>query len=299
MRVDTDKPPKPENTQQDAPRLLRLDSLLTEFGEDAERRHESNRTGKPLGAVTGHNGLDQALGGALVPGIHVLHGTPGSGKTAFALQVAAECQCPALYLSCEMTPLELLRRITARITSTYLNRFKTGEFSKEESLGLARRACQKTRNLAILDGTTCPVPVTSLGGFLEAMRQIDTSAEHLLLVVDSVHAWVRGMQADVTEYDGLNAGIDALRVVASRYQCAILAIGERNRASMKTGGQNAAAGTRSFEYSAETVLDLKADDKKTPDGTPITLTIEKNRQGAPGKKIELNFEGALQEFKEL
>jgi replicative DNA helicase len=301
--IDTAKPPRPDATTDstsppNTPRLFRLDSLLDDFADDAERRHDANESGKPLGALTGHIGLDRALGGALVPGIHVLHGTPGSGKTAFALQAAGQCQCPSLYLSCEMTPLELLRRITARITRTYLNRFKTGEFSRETALGLARRACQETRHLAILDGTTCSVPVRCLGQFIEATRQLDPNTEHLLLVVDSVHAWVRGWQAEATEYDGLNAGIDALRTVASRYQCAVLAIGERNRASMKTGGQNAAAGTRSFEYSAETVLDLKAEDQKTPDETPIVLTIEKNRHGAPGKKIELTFEGALQEFRE-
>jgi replicative DNA helicase len=31
---------------------------------------------------------------------------------------------------------------------------------------------------------------------------------------------------------------------------------------------------------------------------PVTLMIEKNRNGAPGKKIKLLFNGALQRFRE-
>jgi len=68
-----------------------------------------------------------------------MHGQPGTGKTAFALQVAAQCGFPCLYVTCEMAPLELLRRHTARVTRTYLNRFKSGELSPRESLELARR----------------------------------------------------------------------------------------------------------------------------------------------------------------
>ena len=60
--------------------------------------------------------LDKNLGGRVAPGLSVIYGGPGIGKTAFALQTAATCGFPALYVSCEMSALELLRRIIARVT---------------------------------------------------------------------------------------------------------------------------------------------------------------------------------------
>src|SRR5262245_6513362 len=121
------------------PRLLRLGDLLDDWQADAQAVHDARVNGTPRGPLTGLATLDQQLGGALAPGLHILHGQPGIGKTAFGLQVAASCGCPALYLTLEMSPLELLRRIAARETDTFLGRFRTGELSPEESVRLAGR----------------------------------------------------------------------------------------------------------------------------------------------------------------
>src|SRR5918996_1264990 len=81
--------------------------------------------------------LDDVLGGALQPGVHVVHASPGAGKTALALQIAATCGFPALFVTCEMAPLELLRRITARVTETLLGRLKSGEYDPTRVVKLA------------------------------------------------------------------------------------------------------------------------------------------------------------------
>ena len=64
----------------------------------------------------------------------------------------------------------------------------------------------------------------------------------------------------------------------------VLAIAERNRAKMSTGGLDASAGSRRFEYGAESVLALNREKDEGADGeAKITLTIEKNRNGASGR----------------
>src|SRR5918997_1542382 len=114
------------------PRLLRLGDLLSDLAADASAAHDAYTSGTPRGPVTGLRTLDRELGGALAAGTHVLHPEPGAGKTALALQVAATCGFPALFVSCEMSALELLRRHTARVTSTYLGRLKSGELGPLE-----------------------------------------------------------------------------------------------------------------------------------------------------------------------
>lgn len=285
----------------DGPRLYPLNALLNAFTQDAQARYDAKQQGMPLGAQAGHPRLNREIGGAFAPGLHILHGAPGSGKSAFALQIAATCGCPCLYVTCEMAPLELLRRVTARVTKTYLGRFKSGDLPPAEAQRLACQACDKTPLLGLLDVTSAAAPPDILLTSAAAMRRADSANPHLLIIVDSVHSWVRGLPAaTLTETEALIAGLDALRALAQRQNCALIGIAERNRASMKSEGQNAAAGTRVFEYAAETVFALAAD-KETPDANgimPITLTIGKNRNGTPGKKITYQFHGATQTFTE-
>lgn len=290
-----------ESPGQPQARLLRLADLLDDALVDAEDRHQARAEGKPLGALTGLPKLDTELGGALAPGLHILHGAPGTGKTAFALQAAASCRCPALFVTCEMAPVELLRRLAARVTGEYLGRFKSGEFTRATAERHFTRALEAAPMLALVDATAAPAKPGDLLDFAEATRRLAPGNPHLLIVVDSVHSWTRAWQADAPEYEALNTGLNALRETAHRLNAALLGIGERNRGSMQSGGQSAAAGTRVFEYSSETVLSLQREKDARPDAqgeTDLTLTLEKNRNGYQGKTISLLFHGALQRFRE-
>lgn len=283
------------------PRLLRLADLLGDWDADAEARFQARQEKRPLGPVTGLANLDAALGQALAPGLHILHGVPGVGKTAFALQVAARCGCPALYVSCEMTALELLRRLTARETGTYLGKFKSGEMTPDFSGKIVREAIKAVPRLALLDATKVPVPPAQLLPFAEGTRNLERGNPHLLLVVDSLHSWAEGYAPDVPEYESLNAGLAALRQIAALLNCPVLAVAERNRVSMDKGGLSAGAGSRKIEYGAESVLDLDCDKDVREDANgekPVSLRLAKNRNGAAGRKVALRFHGALQRYVE-
>src|SRR5437870_1385454 len=164
------------------PRLLRLRSLLDEWEADAEAAHLAHTTGTPRGPLTNLGSLDRELGGALAPGLHVVHASPGVGKTAFCLQIAATSPFPALYLTCEMAPLELFRRHTARVTGTYLGRLKSGEFDPQYSLSLAQRAAAAAPMLAFGDATHAWAPPDWQR---DSAGIVKGEASHVLLVVDS------------------------------------------------------------------------------------------------------------------
>ena len=288
-----------ETEPPERPQLCRFADLLGAWDADARAAHESRVNGTPRGPITGLPALDRELGGCFSPGVHVIHGQPGAGKSAFALQVAAKCACPCLYLTCEMAPLELLRRLTARATGTFLGRLKSGELKPADSLDLARHGAASAPDLALIDGTRAYAAPTYLR---ECAHIVRGEHKHLMIIVDSLHSWAESAPATgATEYDTLNIALLSLKRLASELGCPILAIAERNRGSMQGGGLSAGAGSRKIEYGAETVLDLERGEAAREDmagEVEIKAKLCKNRHGAAGKSVALKFHGALQRFQE-
>lgn len=280
-------------------RLSLSHQILPEWEAAATAARRARTSGNPIGPVTGLPRLDQALGGALPPGLNILLGQPGAGKTALALQVAASCLCPALFVSCEMTRLELMRRLIARATRTPLGRLKTGELSEEEAREIGKRAAASAPRLGFIDATQqFPEPVW----LRDAALAVRGEADHLLIVLDSIHAWADTAPGEGSEYERLNEAMVALRALAVELTCPVLAVGERNRSSMANGGLSAGAGSRKLEYGSETVLDLCRDEKARLDASGevrVSLILQKNRHGAPGQIVPLSFNGGLQRFRQV
>lgn len=285
----------------DAPPLLPLKNLLTAFDAAATELYDAKQAGRARGPVTGLQTLDAELTGALMPGLHFAHGSPGVGKTAFALQIAATCGCPALFVTCEISPLELLRRHTARVTQTYLNKFKTGELPPADASAKVRRAVAAAPGLVLLDGTAAYADATAIVGGAEVTRTADAGNPHFLLIVDSLHAWAASAPFGGAEYERLAEHLAGLKRIAAALNCPVLVIAERNRQSMEKGGMSGAAGHRGIEYGGETIieLDMKADAVPDVNGEkPLTVRLTKNRHGQGGKTVDLLFNGGFQTYRE-
>jgi len=278
------------------PRLLSMSQLMDELLQDAAAAHEAHRTGAPRGPLIPFPKLASIMGEWWWNGVHVIHGTPGVGKTALGLQLAATASCPALYVSAEMAPLELARRILARVSKQYLGRFR-GELSPDQMAAYALAIREKLPFPAILDATQA---YASPGTIRDMAMAVRGDRPHMLIVIDSLHSWAEGAGVDANEYDALNAGIRALRQLAAELQCAVIVISERNRTSMAAGGLSAGAGTRKIEYGAESVIDLSEEDEENRsngDETDIVLRVVKNRNGVRGT-VKMVFNGALQSYRE-
>lgn len=301
---------EPATIPADTPRLLSLVDVLGLALADAEAAYEAAQAGRPRGPLSGLPWLDRELGGCFAPGLHVLHGEPGTGKTALALQIAASAACPALFVTTEMGPVELFRRHMARVMSTYLSKLRSGEFSPETFAGLAREAAAAAPMLAFLDATHAYAAPDLLRELSTLWRDRHQDAAHLLLVVDSLHSWANGAPSTYetsNEYEKLNAAVAALQRLGLELNAAVLAVVERNRASMDSTSQSAGAGTRRIEYGAETVLAIQREHEghEKEDWKPdargeysVHLRVAKNRNGATGPKCSLRFHGALQTFRE-
>jgi replicative DNA helicase len=289
------------------PPVTQLAGLLADFVADAEAAARARESGKPRGAITNLHSLDDALGGYLAPGVHILQAAPGAGKTAFALQIASDCAYPCLYVTSEMGLLELFRRLVARQTKTYLGRLKSGELSGDESKRLALRTIENLPCLAFMDATQLYAAPLHLKDAAELLRE-QFKSEHILIVLDSLQNWaksarrVAGELSNTSEYDLITAGLDAISGVGAKLQCPIIAVSHRNRAGNRSdGGLHAGKGSGDLEYGSETVIDLtRKDETPNSDGeTNVKATIHKNRHGIPGISFDFAFSGRLQNFREL
>jgi replicative DNA helicase len=281
-----------------APQLVRLGDLLGALQTDAEEAYRAMQEGRPRGPVTGLPRLDQVLGGAIVPGLHILHASPGVGKTALCLQIGGGCGCPCVLVTCEMAPLELLRRLIARVNLEKLDSIRAGAIPPDRLMECARKVIERCPNLAILDATQAFAGPELLRATVEKVRG---SSPHALLIVDSLHSWTAALPADVEEYTALNMAIAELRSLARGLSCAVLAVAERNRMSMKNGGLSAGAGTRKLEYSAESVIEIQREEKEEP--TPagevtVRIKVLKNRNGSRGEGIPVLWHDNYQRFRE-
>lgn len=289
------------------PRLTLLSDLVGDLVRDTEEAQKALESGKPRGPVTGFQRLDEAVGGFLATGLHILQAAPGAGKSAFSLQIAARCKFPSLYITTEMGVLELFRRTIARETETYLGKIKSGELGAKEVLRLSLETAERLPSMALLDGTNAYASPKQILDVAQALRERAQTSQ-VLIVIDSIQLWaksVRGVDADfvgASEYELINAGIASLSALANEVNCPVLAISHRNRVGNKTGGASlhSAKGSGEVEYMAETVFDLTRKEEQ-PDQhgeVEINLSLLKNRHGIPGLNIPFKFEGRIQKFRE-
>lgn len=283
------------------PLVIQMRNLLECLTADAAAAHEAWKAGRPRGPVTGMPGVDHAIGRYFAPGLHVVQAAPGGGKTALALQTLADCHCQSLYISVEMSILELFRRLVSRTTGTFLGKLKSGELPPEEIQRLGEQTANTLSHATLVDATHAAAGPEFLAELIRELKQRDHHG-HALVVVDSLHAWGKQVFAGFDEYDMLDSAAMNLEQFGLALGVPIIAIAHRNRVANKSGkggGLHGSKGNGAIEYYSETVIDLEpVDDTIVADERAITLTVSKNRNGVPGRSCALFFNGALQSFRE-
>ena len=291
MPVETSTPP-----------IFTLDSIEGELVADVTMRNEAKTSGRNFGPVTPWPEMTKEYGGAIPAGMHVVMGGSGVGKTAYALQLAACCECPALYVSCEMGRVELFRRLVARTTSTFLGRLKDGDLTAAQARTLAARAAATARQMAIVDATQIPASRAFIQRSAVALRERH-SAPFVLVVIDSMHSWAESHAGVTDEREAVAQACREMRTLASVLEGPVMAIAETSRASsnLKPGDDRigSGAGSRKIEFGSESVLYLETKAEEGFSGErQITARFEKNRHNSKGRRVELKFHGALQRYEE-
>lgn len=282
--------------------LLWGDALVTTvlgYAQEAKEARESGR--ETLGVPTGHVGLDRIING-LLPGLLVVGGAPGVGKTTLALQWAcnaAQDGTPVVYCTYENSPMNLVLKAVCRLggvspTDVDRGRADLGRLQEGARLfgGIAPR-------MAFLEGNARTSVSYIQGRARQAMAR--HGAIRCLVVVDYLQRMAHGGQ-----YGNLRENVSSLtlglRELATRLDSPVLAISSLSRGannydhptleSLKESGD--------IEFSSDLVLLLGArqDAIGNRGCRPMDLLVAKNRFGEADKKIPMVFKPALGDFLE-
>jgi len=280
------------------------DELAAIIADVRTRSERYAATGRAvMGIETGYRTLDDRLNG-LEPGLIVLGGQPGAGKTTFANLIAAnvaERGTPVLYLTFENSRANLILKHLCRLSGTREIDARRGLANPDKLAEAAVTFGQQAGALYYIDGTVDTTVDTIRGRALQVRRRHDTPP---LIVVDYLQKMAHGER-----YDELRGNVSALsaklRDLSRDLATPVLALASLNRAGYgvesKTPTMAHLKESGDIEYGADAVLLLsegQADGPPLGDGKLIMLTIAKNRGGESGGTISLVFKPSTGDFRE-
>jgi replicative DNA helicase len=244
-----------------------------------------SRAGGLAGVSTGLRDLDTITLG-LSPGLYLLAAATGTGKTALAGQIAlhvAERHGPVVFVSMELTDIDLGVRLVSVITNITKERLVVGALTDEESQAVlsAVERLEKSRLYIVFGSGYTSSDVRAYGLQVQAAE----GARPALVVVDYVQL-LRDQEGDgrVRERN-VSAAARGLKDLSGELGVPVLALVQLNRnRAMRIDKRPQLADLREsgdLENTADSVLGLYRDEidhPNTPDRGLAELSVLKKRQ---------------------
>ncbi len=254
---------------------------------------------------TGIAGLDKALDGGLHAGLTVLGAVSSMGKTSLMLQMAdtlAAAGRNVLFITIEMSRMELIAKSAVRGTRERARSLLDGKLPEEKVRGLISAYRQKTGGRVELWEPDAPLTPAFLD---EKVSAFCAQHESPVLFLDYLQL-VAPARTGMTEKQTADAAVAMLKQLARRYDMPVMAASSLNREAYRPGsaepGLSAFKESGSVEYSADLLLVLKyrtdADRENKTAPRHLALTILKNRFGATGESIPLDYEPEKELFRD-
>jgi len=275
------------------------EDVLSEVLSDAEEaREEYQATGDPIrGVKTGIGRLDEITGG-LQPGLTILSGGPGIGKTTLALQIGADAAdegVPVLYVTFENSPRQLVLKGMGRAGGVNPEDVRRGTVPMNETREAAEAWRKKARKMSFIEGRSDLSRGQIRGKARRWMNRFE--ADRCLVVVDYLQLYAKASD-DLSDSEGLRERVEKmgqrLRELSMQLRSPVVAISSQSRSAGYSGGGSADLDTLKesgdLEYGADVVAILtEPDDRQATDpASPVDLTVAKNRNGETGR-VELIF----------
>ena len=240
---------------------------------------------------TGIRPLDRWLMGGMRPGIHVLMGTPGAGKSSLALQVAVNVAAKGgrvAVVSAEMTVQECAARVCSSLSLKHAGGVEPFKWSDWERMG--RRGDPSGTEALDVMGDLLPGlmfvddgPAVGEAGVCDLIREAG-AAGCSLVVVDYLQR-IRPADPAANQFDGVSAVVRSLTAAAKAGGVPVLLVSSMNREAQKRDGEGVTLtggrGTGDIEYDAKSVWMLRnvldaPGDHATRD---VSLYVAKARNG--------------------
>lgn len=254
---------------------------------------------------TGIAGLDKVLDGGLHAGLTVLGAVSSMGKTSLMLQMAdtlAAAGRNVLFITIEMSRMELIAKSAVRGTRERARPLLDGRLPENKVRSLISAYRQKTGGRVELWEPDAPLTPAFLDEKVSAFCE---QHESPVLFLDYLQL-VAPVRAGMTEKQTADAAVAMLKQLARRYEMPVIAASSLNREAYRPGsaepGLSAFKESGSVEYSADLLLVLKyrtdADKEIKTAPRHLALTILKNRFGATGENIPLDYEPEKELFRD-
>lgn len=267
------------------------ESLAASF----DRIDEIHRKGAGLrGIKTGFLDVDNMLSGMQESNLIILAARPGTGKTAFAVNIAQYIgvneKYPVGVFSLEMSQEELVDRLLVAQADVDAWRLKTGRLTESDFDKLSSAMGQLAEAQIYIDDT----PGISLSEMRTKARRLQLEHGIKLLIVDYLQLVDPGRRYD-NRVQEVSIISQSLKNLARELKVPVMAVSQLSRAvEHRTEKRPQLADLResgSIEQDADVVMFLyRADDEFGTATIPIKLLVAKHRNGPTGE-VDLLFRG--------
>lgn len=254
------------------------------------------------GMLTGYRKLDQMLNGLNPGDFVIIAGRSSMGKTAFALNIAANVSKvhPTAIFSLEMQRVTLALRMLSSATMIRLESLRKGKVLDNEEDRFLKMASSFAGRKMMLDDTSS----LSVGDIKARCRKMKMKEGLDLVVIDYI-GLIRGEGRSETRQQEISKISRQLKEMAMDLKVAVIALSQLNRApEARAGNRPHLADLResgAIEQDADIAMLLYREDYYNPESRNkgmVEITVAKNRNGPTGM-VKLGWAEEFQKFKDL
>lgn len=262
-------------------------------------RHK--RDGTVVGGIPSpFHDLDEMTNGWQDSELVILAARPSMGKTAFALNLvehaAVDCEMPVLFVSLEMSQLELAERLLCARSGVNGHSLRRGVCDSSDMQKLVDKSEELSQAPLFIDDT----PAQTMLRIAATARRLRLRSGLKMIVVD----YMQLIEADdrlVSRQEQISTISRRLKNLARELQVPVIALSQLNRGvEAREGHRPRMSDLResgSIEQDADVVMLLHRDDVYDPENNPGTaeVIVAKQRNGPIGD-VKLTFLKELTRF---
>ena len=274
---------------------LHLDEVLAEI----EWRYDN--PGKLLGMATGFAELDQTIDGFEPGKNYVIAGRPGSGKTAFAVNLAARLaeKDAGCYFSLEMTGKSLSKRLLTNKSRVHNSTLRSGQLESSDFAAIAAGVTLLHESKLHIDETPS-LTTHQIRSRLKAFQIKHGGVSYV--IIDHIGLIKKDPRKGDTE--GMALIADELLGMAKEFNCPFILLAQINRGTEGRDNKRPMVSdlkqSGKIEENADVVMLLYREDyynPSSPDRGITELNVGKNRDGE-AKMIPFRHQMAIGDYQE-
>lgn len=257
---------------------------------------------------TGFTDLDRLMGGLHNSELVILAARPSMGKTAFAMNIAeyvtVELRRPTLFVSLEMSSVELADRLLCSAAQVDGHRLRNGTLANADKLRLVEKAGEISLAPLFVDDS----PSRTVSEIAAAARRIKRREGALALIAIDYLQLIEPDNPDDSRQEQVARIARRLKGLAREMKVPVLCLAQLNRQAEDTRDHRPRLShlreSGAIEQDADVVMFvhreeyyLRGEEQKEHEGT-AEIIVSKQRNGPVGE-VELRWEKKFTRFQNL